>query len=46
MSHLLAGDMRRTVFAPRLQALVDAYIGQDVFRLEPDTMGVAWRGRR
>ncbi|WP_285446166.1 cytochrome P450 [Xanthomonas sp. fls2-241-TYG-148] len=41
MSHSLAGDMRRTVFAPRLQALLDAYIGQDVFRLEPDTVGVA-----
>ncbi|MGW0925720.1 cytochrome P450 [Streptomyces sp. NPDC002755] len=32
---------RTTVFAPRLAALLDSHLGQDVFRLEPDTVGVA-----
>ncbi|WP_327179541.1 cytochrome P450 [Streptomyces sp. NBC_01335] len=32
---------RTTVFAPRLAALLDKHVGQDVFRLEPDTVGVA-----
>ncbi|ANH93706.1 MULTISPECIES: cytochrome P450 [unclassified Streptomyces] len=32
---------RTTVFAPRLAALLDDHLGQDVFRLEPDTVGVA-----
>ncbi|GHE10354.1 cytochrome P450 [Streptomyces alanosinicus] len=33
--------MRRTLFHPRLAALVRDHLGQDVFRLEPDTVGVA-----
>jgi hypothetical protein len=32
---------RTTVFAPRLAALFRDHLGQDVFRLEPDTVGVA-----
>ncbi|KJY32483.1 cytochrome P450 [Streptomyces katrae] len=32
---------RTTVFAPRLAALLREYTGEDAFRLEPDTMGVA-----
>jgi hypothetical protein len=32
---------RTTVFAPRLAALLRDHLGQDVFRLEPDTVGVA-----
>ncbi|MFJ6862855.1 cytochrome P450 [Streptomyces termitum] len=33
--------MRATVFHPRLAALFRDHLGQDVFRLEPDTVGVA-----
>jgi hypothetical protein len=33
--------LRTTVFAPRLAALLDDHTGKDVFRLEPDTIGVA-----
>lgn len=33
--------MRATVFHPRLAALFRDHLGQDVFRLEPDTIGVA-----
>lgn len=33
--------VRTTVFAPRLAALLRDHLGQDVFRLEPDTVGVA-----
>jgi len=32
---------RTTVFAPRLAALLKDHLGQDVFRLEPETIGVA-----
>ncbi|SEC18272.1 Cytochrome P450 [Streptomyces sp. 3213] len=32
---------RATEFAPRLAALLRDHLGQDVFRLEPDTVGVA-----
>ncbi|MFJ2813359.1 cytochrome P450 [Streptomyces sp. NPDC087294] len=32
---------RTTVFAPRLAALLRDHLGKDVFRLEPDTVGVA-----
>ncbi|MFB7497007.1 cytochrome P450 [Streptomyces sp. NPDC056161] len=32
---------RTTVFSPRLAALIDDHVGQDVFRLEPDTIGIA-----
>lgn len=32
---------RTTVFAPRLAALLRDHRGQDLFRLEPDTVGVA-----
>ncbi|WP_405453389.1 cytochrome P450 [Streptomyces achromogenes] len=32
---------RTTVFAPRLAALIGDHLGRDVFRLEPDTVGVA-----
>jgi hypothetical protein len=32
---------RTTELAPRLAALLDDHLGQDVFRLEPDTVGVA-----
>ncbi|MFG2112754.1 cytochrome P450 [Streptomyces sp. NPDC048718] len=33
--------MRSTVFHPRLAALFRDHLGQDVFRLEPDTIGIA-----
>ncbi|MGW2920801.1 cytochrome P450 [Streptomyces angustmyceticus] len=33
--------MRATVFHPRLAALFRDHLGQDVFRLEPDTIGIA-----
>ncbi|MFF4748293.1 cytochrome P450 [Streptomyces sp. NPDC002514] len=33
--------VRTTVFSPRLAALIDDHVGQDVFRLEPDTIGIA-----
>ncbi|MGW1805537.1 cytochrome P450 [Streptomyces sp. NPDC002078] len=36
-----ATRVRSTVFAPRLAALIRAHTGQDVFRLEADTIGVA-----
>ncbi|WP_405882801.1 cytochrome P450 [Streptomyces sp. NBC_01136] len=32
---------RSTVFSPRLAALLRDHVGKDVFRLEPDTIGVA-----
>lgn len=32
---------RQTVFAPRLQALLDEHRGKDLFRLDDDTVGVA-----
>jgi hypothetical protein len=32
---------RTTVLSPRLAALLDNHLGQDAFRLEPDTMGIA-----
>ncbi len=32
---------KRTVFAPRLQALLDEHRGEDLFRLDHDTIGVA-----
>ncbi|MGW2321840.1 cytochrome P450 [Streptomyces sp. NPDC001680] len=36
-----ATRVRTTVFSPRLAALMGTHTGQDVFRLEPDTIGVA-----
>lgn len=36
--------VRTTVFAPRLAALLRDHLGEDVFRLEPDTIGVAGAG--
>ncbi|MEV6807614.1 cytochrome P450 [Streptomyces sp. NPDC051132] len=36
-----APPARTTVFAPRLAALIGEHLGRDVFRLEPDTIGVA-----
>ncbi|MET7284326.1 cytochrome P450 [Streptomyces sp. NPDC005573] len=33
--------VRSTVFAPRLAALINDHTGKDVFRLEPDTVGIA-----
>ncbi|MDH6695903.1 cytochrome P450 [Streptomyces sp. MAA16] len=36
-----ASAHRTTVFAPRLAALLRDHLGEDVFRLEPDTVGVA-----
>ncbi|MFH7334214.1 cytochrome P450 [Streptomyces sp. KHY 26] len=36
-----AARTRTTVLAPRLAALIRDHLGQDVFRLEPDTIGVA-----
>ncbi|MFE7411944.1 cytochrome P450 [Streptomyces laurentii] len=33
--------MRATVFHPRLATLFREHLGQDVFRLEPDTIGIA-----
>ncbi|MEV3858812.1 cytochrome P450 [Streptomyces sp. NPDC050095] len=33
--------MRATVFHPRLAALLRDHLGQDLFRLEPDTIGIA-----
>ncbi|MEX1828955.1 cytochrome P450 [Luteibacter sp. CQ10] len=35
------GQARQTVFAPRLQALLDEHRGKDLFRLDDDTVGVA-----
>jgi hypothetical protein len=32
---------RKTIFAPRIQELFDKYRGQSIFRLEPDTIGIA-----
>jgi hypothetical protein len=32
---------RTTVFAPRIEALIREHLGTDLFRLEPDTIGVA-----
>ncbi|WP_172385118.1 cytochrome P450 [Streptomyces sp. MNP-20] len=34
-------NRRTTVFAPRLQALLDEHTGKDLVRLEPDTIGIA-----
>jgi hypothetical protein len=39
-----AGRGRVTVFAPRIAGLLRKYTGQDLFRLEPDTIGVADAG--
>lgn len=39
-----AGHSRATVFAPRIDELLRKYTGQDLFRLEPDTIGVAGAG--
>lgn len=36
-----AGNTRTTVFAPRIAELLDRYRGADLFRLEPDTIGIA-----
>jgi len=33
--------VRTTVFAPRLAALIDDHVGQDLFRLEPGTIGIS-----
>ncbi|MFJ3880493.1 cytochrome P450 [Streptomyces sp. NPDC090077] len=41
MSLVSAQAARTTQFAPRLAALLREHTGQDAFRLEPDTMGVA-----
>ncbi|WP_406443617.1 cytochrome P450 [Streptomyces sp. NBC_00631] len=41
MSLTSAQQSRTTVLAPRLAALLRDHLGQDVFRLEPDTIGVA-----
>jgi len=35
---------RETIFAPRIKALLDEHLGADLFRLEPDTIGVAGAG--
>ncbi len=35
------GSARVTVFARRINELLDKYIGADLFRLEPDTIGIA-----
>jgi len=34
-------EQRATIFAPRIKALLDEHLGADLFRLEPDTVGVA-----
>ncbi len=45
MSRATAGaPARLTVFAPRLQALLRDHLGQEVFRLDADTVGVAGAG--
>lgn len=36
-----ATQIRTTVFAPRMEELFRKYAGADLFRLEPDTVGVA-----
>ncbi|MBO1332177.1 cytochrome P450 [Streptomyces sp. VRA16 Mangrove soil] len=41
MSRSIYRARRTTVFAPRLQALIDDHLGKDLVRLEPDTIGVA-----
>ncbi|WP_328764164.1 MULTISPECIES: cytochrome P450 [unclassified Streptomyces] len=40
-SHTDSRTRRVTVFAPRLQALIDDHLGKDLVRLEPDTIGIA-----
>jgi hypothetical protein len=35
---------RVTVFAPRIEALLREHLGSDVFRLEPETVGIAGAG--
>ncbi|HEV3357466.1 MAG TPA: cytochrome P450 [Pseudonocardiaceae bacterium] len=39
--HRVTANGRRTVFAPRIAALLRDYRGQQLFRLEPDTIGIA-----
>ena len=39
-----AAPARTTVLAPRLDALLRERLGQDLFRLEPDTIGIAGAG--
>ncbi|WP_338702547.1 cytochrome P450 [Streptomyces sp. Q6] len=41
VSPSLSRARRATVFAPRLQALIDDHLGKDLVRLEPDTIGIA-----
>jgi hypothetical protein len=42
MPELRAGGRTRPVeFAPRIQALLDRHLGSPLFRLEPDTVGLA-----
>ncbi|MFI6170612.1 cytochrome P450 [Nocardia sp. NPDC051052] len=36
-----AGNSRTVVFAPRMAELFEKYRGADLFRLEPDTIGIA-----
>ncbi|MFD6159938.1 cytochrome P450 [Nocardia sp. NPDC060256] len=36
-----AGDIRTVVFAPRIAELFEKYRAEDLFRLEPDTIGIA-----
>ncbi|MFE9581432.1 cytochrome P450 [Nocardia sp. NPDC006044] len=36
-----AGNSRTIVFAPRIAELFEKYCGEDLFRLEPDTIGIA-----
>ncbi|WP_405162843.1 cytochrome P450 [Nocardia sp. NBC_01499] len=36
-----AGNSRTVVFAPRIAELFEKYRGTDLFRLEPDTIGIA-----
>lgn len=40
-AHHIAGHSRTVLFAPRIAELFDKYRGQDLFRLEPDTIGIA-----
>ncbi|MFJ4895997.1 cytochrome P450 [Streptomyces sp. NPDC088788] len=41
MSSPASTSKRSIEFAPRLASLISDYSGQDVFRLEPDTVGIA-----
>ncbi|WP_037911672.1 cytochrome P450 [Actinacidiphila yeochonensis] len=42
--HLAGGRTRPVEFAPRIEALLNRHLGSPLFRLEPDTIGLAGPG--